>query len=177
MNIESYERHNRLAPARHDGLELFHYFSGKRPTYFSLMLTQRLEGSVVAQGEHFILTVLNGHYQLLLWHTTYFNPVYSSEEIFLAGHAVTYALTIDDLPVDYYQVKQLDFNRHHGALFYTYDKFQDAPSLDNKTRAYINDATHLRLKNYRWDRISTKSLHLTLDTNAVVLLEISPLPN
>lgn len=177
LNIEIYEKHGRSKKVQPDGLELFHYFSGKRPTFFSLELTQRLEGDIISQGDNYLFTVYNGHYQLLLWHTTYFNPVYSSEEIFVAGHAVSFAITLNHLKQINYQVKHLDFNRHHGALFYAYDKFQEAPSLDYETQTYINAATHLQLKNYRFTYSPKKPLSLTLDANAVVLLEFTPLPN
>ena len=35
---------------RIEGLELFHYFSGKRPAYFAMMFAKRLNGTVIAQG-------------------------------------------------------------------------------------------------------------------------------
>ncbi|EUJ42209.1 hypothetical protein [Brochothrix campestris] len=177
LNIEIYEKHGRSNNVHPDGLELFHYFSGKRPTYFSLELTQRLEGEIISQGDNYLLTGYNGHYQLLLWHTTYFNPVYSSEEIFVAGHAMSFSITMNNLKQANYQVKQLEFNRHHGALFYAYDKFQEAPSLDYETQTYINAATHLQLKNYLFRCSPKKSLSLTLDANAVVLLEFNSLSN
>lgn len=175
LNIELFEQHTNKKSLKTDGLEIFHYFSGKRPTYFSLVLAERLHGQIVAQDHNYILTVANGCYQLLVWNMTYFNPDLSSEELFLASHGATYSVTLTGFPKHDFQVKQLDFNRHNGALFYSYDKVADVPYIDFETQEYINQTTQLQLKNYRMNSLSDLHFQLTLDANAVTLLEFTPL--
>lgn len=48
-------------------LELFHFFNGKRPAFYTLMFKERMTGEVRAQGEHYVLTENEEGYQLLLF--------------------------------------------------------------------------------------------------------------
>ena len=47
------EIHEQISGSRDilvDGLELFHFFNGKRPAFFTLLLKERMTGKVIAQG-------------------------------------------------------------------------------------------------------------------------------
>ena len=51
---------------RIEGIELYHYFSGKRPAYFSMQFLQRLKGTIIAKGNEYIMTENERGYQLIL---------------------------------------------------------------------------------------------------------------
>lgn len=173
LNIEVYEQQTQNRPLKNDGLELFHYYSGKRPAYFCLLLARRMEGMVLAQGEEYILTYEEGRYQLLLFNTNYFDPHLSSEEAFLKSQAVTFEIELTAIKIGAYQIKQIEFNRHNGALFYTYEDFQQAKILDLEAQHYIVDRTRPKIKVFDTQIDDTFNYYVTLDTNGIVLLELT----
>ena len=173
LNIEVYEQQTQNRPLKNDGLELFHYYSGKRPAYFCLLLARRMEGMVLAQGEEYILTYEAGRYQLLLFNTNYFDPHLSSEEAFLKSQAVTFEIELTAIKIGAYQIKQIEFNRHNGALFYTYEDFQQAKMLDLEAQHYIVDRTRPKIKVFDTQIDDTFNYYVTLDTNGIVLLELT----
>ncbi|EOH93307.1 hypothetical protein UAW_02555 [Enterococcus haemoperoxidus ATCC BAA-382] len=175
LNIELYEKQTQERPLKNDGLELFHFYSGKRPVYFCLWLARRMEGKVLAQGEEYLLTYINGKYQLLLFNTNYFDPHLSSEEAFLESQAVTFEIELVTVTLAHYQIKQIDFNRHNGALFYTYEEFRNAEALDFETQKYVVDSTRPKIKVFDTQVEDAFNYYVTLDTNGIVLLELTPI--
>ncbi|MBO0472165.1 hypothetical protein IGL98_000650 [Enterococcus sp. DIV0840] len=175
LNIELYEKQTQDRPLKNDGLELFHFYSGRRPVYFCLWLARRLEGKVLAQGEEYLLTYLDGKYQLLLFNTNYFDPHLSSEEAFLESQAVTFEIELAAIKSAHYQIKQIDFNRHNGALFYTYEEFRNADALDIETQEYVVESTRPKIKVFDTQIDDTFNYYVTLDTNGIVLLELTPI--
>ncbi|MBM7689759.1 hypothetical protein BCR24_12985 [Enterococcus ureilyticus] len=175
LNIELYEQHTQDRPLKNDGLELFHYYSGKRPAYFCLWLVRRIKGVVLAQGEEYVLAYEDGCYQLLLFNTNYFDPHLSSEEAFLKSQAVNIDIALAGITPEHYQIKQIEFNRHNGALFYTYEEFRNAATLDLEAQEYIVSSTRPKIKVFDTKIDGIFNYYVTLDTNGVVLLELTPI--
>ncbi|MCA5013929.1 MULTISPECIES: helix-turn-helix domain-containing protein [unclassified Enterococcus] len=175
LNIDLYEVNTQNRPLKNDGLELFHYHSGKRPVYFCLWLARRLGGTVVAAGEEYIMTHSNGKYQLLLFNTNYFDPHLSTEEAFLKSHSVNIELDLSKIKPAQYQVKQIEFNRYNGALFYTYEEFKNAASLDLEAQEYIMNKSRPKMRVFDVHIQETFLYFVTLDTNGIVLLEMTPI--
>lgn len=175
LNIDLYEHHRKTRPITNDSLELFHYYQSRRPAYFCLLLAQRMEGELLAEGKDYILTKNGGVYQLLIWHSCYFNPDLSTEETFLKSQSIEYEWMIPEIPPHHYQVKQIDFSRKSGALFTSYYDFQSVHSLDYETQRYI--ATMTRPKISVFDSYIDEGFHYStlLDVNAVMLLELTPI--
>ncbi|ERK33901.1 hypothetical protein I131_07570 [Enterococcus faecium CRL1879] len=134
-----------------------------------MSLIRRLQGQVIAQGEEYLMTKEGQNYQLLLWNTNFFDPHLSSEEAFLESQALDISIDVQVLPAGRYQVKQLDFDRNHGAVFYVYAQFQSAAQLDRETEAYIDQKTMMKL--HVFDRMITDRFRhfSTIDTNGVQL--------
>ncbi|MFZ7943267.1 helix-turn-helix domain-containing protein [Neobacillus sp. 19] len=82
VNTELHEEDKPNHRIRLEGLELFHYFNGKRPAYYSMLFANKLEGVVVATGQDFLMTQTNRGYQLVLMNCNYVNPYFSIEEAF-----------------------------------------------------------------------------------------------
>ncbi|GGC89164.1 helix-turn-helix domain-containing protein [Enterococcus wangshanyuanii] len=175
LNIDLYEVNTQNRPLKNDGLELFHYHSGKRPMYFCLWLARRLAGTIVAVGEEYILTDNDGKYQLLLFNTNYFDPHLSTEEAFLKSHSVNIELDLSKIKSAQYQVKQIDFNRYNGALFYTYEEFKNAASLDLEAQEYITNKSRPKMRVFDVQIQEVFHYFITLDTNGIVLLEMTPI--
>ena len=51
INTELHERAGKGQSIRMEGLELFHYFSGKRPAYFAMVFAKRLNGKSLFKGQ------------------------------------------------------------------------------------------------------------------------------
>jgi beta-xylosidase/AraC-like DNA-binding protein len=177
LNIDLYEENTQDPPLKNDGLELYHYYSGKRPAYFCLWLIRRLSGTIVSLGEEYLLTWEAGKYQLLLFNTNYFDPHLSTEEAFLQSHSLTIELVLSIGKTGNYQIKQIDFNRHNGALFYTYEEFRHAGALDLEAQQYINEKTRPKIKVFDAHVNDTFHYFMNLDTNGIVLLEFTPIYN
>ncbi|MGY3778956.1 helix-turn-helix domain-containing protein [Isobaculum melis] len=175
LNIELYEENTQKRPLKNDSLELFHYYSGKRPAYFCLALARRTLGEMLAQGEDYLLTVHHGTYQLLLFNPNYFDPHLSSEEAFLKSQTITIDLAITGIKPNRYQVKLIEFNRQNGALFYSYDEFSQVNQLDIETQQYIVEKTKPKIKVFDTHIESLFNHYLTLDTNGVALIELTPI--
>ncbi|ALS01823.1 hypothetical protein ATZ33_10680 [Enterococcus silesiacus] len=175
LNIELFEKQTQDRPLKNDGLELFHFYSGKRPVYFCLWLARRMAGLVLAQGEEYLLTYLDGKYQLLLFNTNYFDPHLSSEEAFLKSQAVAFEIELANIKPANYQIKQIDFNRHNGALFYTYEEFRNADTLDLETQEYVVEGTRPKIKVFDTQINDLFNYYAMLDTNGIVLLELTPI--
>ncbi|MTD42117.1 helix-turn-helix domain-containing protein [Erwinia sp. CPCC 100877] len=175
LNIDLYEENTQERPLKNDGLELYHYYSGKRPVYFCLWLVRRLSGTIVSLGEEYLLTCEAGKYQLLLFNTNYFDPHLSTEETFLQSHSLTIELALTVFKTGRFQIKQIDFNRHNGALFYTYEEFRHAGALDLEAQEYINEKTRPKIKVFDAQIVDTFHYFMNLDTNGIVLLEFTPI--
>lgn len=139
------------------------------------MASRRMDGKVLAQGEEYLLTYVDGKYQLLLFNTNYFDPHLSSEEAFLESQAVTFEIELAAIKSAHYQIKQIDFNRHNGALFYTYEEFRNAEALDFETQKYVVDSTRPKIKVFDTQIEDMFNYYVTLDTNGIVLLELTPI--
>lgn len=175
LNIENHERELSQGDSDRTGLDLFHFQSKPRPSYFCLQLARRIQGRVLSEGDYYLFVKNQDKYQLLLWNTNYFDPHLSSEEAFMESQALEITITIKELFARQYQVKQLTLDRDHGALFYVYRQFQQAKILDHETEAYIDAKTQLDLQVFDVKIEQEFSHFLTMDTNAVTLLELTPL--
>lgn len=157
------------------GLELFHLKSHRRPSFFCLEILKRLEGEIIAQEDFYLLLAQRERYQLLIWNTNYFDPHLSSQQAFLESHSLEVQVQLKQIFSGRYQVKQLDLNRHYGALFYQYSKFQQAAVLDAETEEYVDYNTRPRLQVFDCDIKDVFKKQLQLDTNGITLLEFTPL--
>ncbi|MDR0922692.1 MAG: helix-turn-helix domain-containing protein [Lactobacillales bacterium] len=175
LDMVIYEEYKSQRKMKNDGLELFHYYGSKRPAYFCLQMTRRLQGRIVARGEEYVLTYNHGKYQLLIWNTNYFDPHLSSEETFLESQTVTYDLEICMMKPHRYRVKQIELNRHNGALFYSYEEFRKAETLDLETQNYIAQMTRPKISAFDIEIDDEFHYYTTIDTNGVVLLELTPI--
>ncbi|KPG70080.1 AraC family transcriptional regulator [Enterococcus sp. RIT-PI-f] len=176
LNNELHEQHavDQADPHVYStGLDLYHFQSKKRPSYFCLTLMRRMRGHVIVKGEDYLLTKEGPIYQLLLWNTNYFDPHLSSEDAFLESQALDISLEVSLFPVGTYQIKQLDLDRHHGAVFYIYRRFQTAAHLDRETEAYIDQMNRMKLHVFDQKITDTFRHFSTIDTNGVQLLEFT----
>lgn len=169
------ELHEEDQPGRNislDGLELFHYFSGKRPAYYAVQFKERLKGKVIAQGNEYIMTQNEEGYQLVLFNRKNFNPRYSVEEIFVRSLRKELHIHLFGLEPGPYQIRKFIFDRSHGALYSKWGELNSKYGQDLEVMNYIVQASLPTLElmddwiNQDW------SFYAYLDINAIHFIEL-----
>ena len=169
------ELHEEEQPGRNislDGLELFHYFSGKRPAYYAVQFKERLKGKVIAQGNDYIMTQNEEGYQLVLFNRKNFNPRYSVEEIFVRSLRKELHIHLSGLEPGPYQIRKFIFDRSHGALYSKWGELNSKYGQDLEVMNYIVQASLPTLElmddwiNQDW------SFYAYLDINAIHFIEL-----
>lgn len=173
LNTDLFENNHPIKPIKYDGLELYVNYAGKRPIFHVLAIANRLKGKVLAIGEEFMLTKHYDNYQLLLWNANYFAPHLSKEESFLESQSMTFRIEIPEIESRTYQVKQLDFNRQHGAIFYAYEEFKSSEPLDYESHIYLSEISRPKMQVFDLEVRDGFDFYCMLDTNAVMLLELT----
>ncbi|MGX6962903.1 helix-turn-helix domain-containing protein [Vagococcus xieshaowenii] len=175
LNLESHEHYNLRAQSPSIGLDLFHYHQNRRPAFFSLQLANRMQGTVIREDDFYLLTQHGEKLQLMMWNENYFDPHLSTELAFMNSQILSLSLSIHHLLEGKYQVKQIDFNRESGALFYSYMDFKQTAHLDKETIDYIHAKNRPNLQVFDVDISERFDYSFSLDTNAVILLEFTPI--
>ena len=142
INTELHEGAGKDQRIRIEGLELFHYFSGKRPAYFAMMFAKRLNGTVIAQGSDYLMTQNERGYQLVLMNCNTINPYYSIEEAFLQKLNKEILVKITGLEAGEYQIRKHIFDKDHGALYTKWWNLNSKHGMDLEIIDYINRSSH-----------------------------------
>ncbi|KGR76871.1 helix-turn-helix domain-containing protein [Ureibacillus manganicus] len=157
---------------RIEGMELFHYFSGKRPAYFAMMFVKRLYGTVISHGFDHVLIQNERGYQLVLMNCNTINPYYSVEESFLQKLNKEILVKINGLETGEYQVRKYTFDRDHGALYTNWLNLNSKHGLDMEIIDYINRSNHPKLEIFDETIADEWSFHSYLTLNAIHYFEI-----
>jgi len=137
INNEIHERIHNSTDLVSDGLELFHYFNGKRPVYYAMFFKERLYGTILSEGENHLMTKNEDGYQLAIFHERNFNPRYSVDELFLRQHSKELQVTLDSLDPGEYQVTRFKFDRKNGALYDNLRKINSKHGISQDVMKYI----------------------------------------
>ena len=157
---------------RIEGLELFHYFSGKRPAYFAMVFAKRLNGTVIAQGSDYLMTQNDRGYQLVLMNCNTVNPYYSIEEAFLQKLNKEILVKITGLEAGEYQIRKHIFDKDHGALYTKWWNLNSKHGMDAEIIDYINRSSHPDLEIFDETIASVWSFYSYLTINAIHFFDI-----
>ncbi len=142
INSAIHEGVSKSQEIRIEGLELFHYFNGKRPAYFAMMFANKLFGRIIAQDTDYILTENESGYQLILMNCITMNPYFSIEEAFLQKLNKDMLVKIKGLAKGEYQIRKHTFDREHGALYTKWGNLNSKYGLDSEIIDYINRSSY-----------------------------------
>ena len=157
---------------RIEGMELFHYFDGKRPAYFALMFANRLSGMIIAQGPEYIMTKNERGYQLVLMNSKTVNPYYLIEETFLQMFNKDIFVKIKGMEPGEYQVRKYTFDREHGALYTKWLDLNSRYGLDMEVIDYINRSSYPQLEIFDEKIVNEWSFYSYLTVNAIHFFDI-----
>nr|WP_241433016.1 helix-turn-helix domain-containing protein [Listeria cornellensis] len=171
INTELHEDEWKERSIRLDGLELFHFFNGKRPAFYALKFKERLRGEIVACGNDFILTEFEDGYQLVLLNCMHFNPLYSVEDSLLQDYRKESHIRLKGLLPGHYQLRTFQFDRDNGALYSKYWELNSRHGLDQEVLDYAAQASVPKLSVS--DEVMTDdwSFYAYLDVNAIHFYE------
>ena len=172
INTEVHEEGGRDQRFRMDGLELFHYFNGKRPAYFAMMFLKRLHGEVVAYGSDYVMTQNERGYQLVLMNCTILNPYFSLEETILQKLNKDIRVTISGLQTGEYQIRKQVFDKEHGALYTKWWNLNSKHGMDAEIIDYIINSSRPSLELFDETIDGDWSFYSYLTSNAIHFFDI-----
>ncbi|PZG39045.1 helix-turn-helix domain-containing protein [Listeria ivanovii] len=171
INTELHEGDGSQLNISLDGLEMFHFFNGKRPAFYAVKFFERLKGIVVAEGKDYIITKHTDGYQLVLMNCATINPRYAVEEKFLKEERKEVHIRMLGLEAGEYQVCKWQFDRDNGALYSKYWQLNSKHGLDKEILDYIVDASQPTLTVSDETITEDWSFYAYLDINAIHFYE------
>lgn len=172
INTEKHEEGKTNLRIRLEGLELFHYFSGRRPAYYAMLFARKLQGEIVAKGADYIMTRSASGWQLVLMNCNYINPYYSIEEAFLQKLNKMIRVTITGLPEGEYQVRKYTFDKDHGALYTNWWKLSSKHGMDTEIIDYITRSSYPSLEIFDETIAEHWGFYSDMTTNAIHFYEL-----
>jgi beta-xylosidase/AraC-like DNA-binding protein len=146
-----------------------------RPVYWVLRLWRRLTGERLALGPGYLLTRSNGGWRLLLSNTVAFNPDLCGQDAFIQRFRRRICLTITGVPPGRWRLRRLRFDQQNGALFPLLERMQSASGPDAEALEWVRHRARPQMR--MWDEIFANDwvVEETLESNALVLYELTPL--
>ncbi|WP_077325095.1 helix-turn-helix domain-containing protein [Virgibacillus siamensis] len=172
INTEQHEKSGKNRDIRLEGMELYHYFSGKRPAYFAMQFLEHLNGDVIAAGETYIMTENESGYQLVLMNCNNVNPYYSTEETFLKKLNKTAYVTISNLDPGDYQIRKRVFDQDNGALYKKWWDLNSKYGMDKEVIEYIIQTSQPSLELFDETFDEEWSFYSYLTLNAIHFFDI-----
>ncbi|WP_028782396.1 helix-turn-helix domain-containing protein [Thalassobacillus devorans] len=172
INTEQHEKRDKNRRISLDGMELFHYFSGKRPVYFAMQLLKRLEGRVISIGNEYVMTKTDGGYQLILLNYNTVNPYYSTQESLSDKLNKDFHVTITNLEPGEYQIRKRVFDKDHGALYSKWRSLNSKFGIDEEVIRYITETSQPSLEIFDEVFEGEWSFYSFLSFNAIHFFEI-----
>ncbi|MFJ7825973.1 helix-turn-helix domain-containing protein [Psychrobacillus sp. NPDC096623] len=172
INTELHEvgdQHHRI---QLEGMELFHFFKGKRPAYHAMAFAEKLSGNAIAYGEDYILTEYEGGYQLVLMNCTNINPYFSIEDAFLRQLNKDIRVTISNLKPGEYQIRKYIFDKDNGALYKNWGNLGSIHGVDLEVTKYINRLSHPSMQIFDETILGDWSFYSFLSINAIHFFDI-----
>lgn len=172
INTEIHERNAGGNNIPLEGMELFHYFNGKRPAYYAMSFFNRLQGKVISKGTYHMMTENEAGYQIVLTNNHIVNPYFSVEETFLQKLMKEVRVTIKGIPKGEYQIRKFVFDKDHGALYKNWRENNSKFGMDAEIIDYIVHASQPSLEVFD-ERIDGEwSFYSYLTINAIHFFEL-----
>jgi beta-xylosidase/AraC-like DNA-binding protein len=172
INTEIHERNVEGSNIPLEGMELFHYFSGKRPAYYAMAFFHKLQGKIVSKGPYHIMTENETGFQIILMNNHIVNPYFSLEDSFLQRLVKEVRVTIKGIPSGEYQVRKYVFDKDHGALYKNWWENNSKFGMDKEIIDYITHSSQPLLKVYDEKIDGIWSFYSYLTINAIHYFEL-----
>ncbi|OJG72067.1 hypothetical protein RV12_GL001039 [Enterococcus quebecensis] len=174
LNIKVKERQTHT---REDSsLSVFLYEELRRPLFFSLRFLNHLKGELLASGDGYILTRNQGQYQLLLYNSSYLDPLYSVDTFQVQYQTKKVRVHLNELPVGNYLIREYVLDKDHGGIYNDWIRVGGQAELDHELQRYLEQkiVPKFELKKEKIDSFGYE-LEATLTLNACQLYLFQPL--
>lgn len=174
LNIKVKERQTHL---REDSsLSVFLYEELKRPLFFSLRFLNHLQGELVACGDGYILTRDQDQFQLLLYNSSYLDPLYSVDTFQVQYQTKKVAIHLKNLPYGDYLIREYVLDKDHGGIYNDWIRVGGQVEIDYELQKYLEQKILPKFELQK-ERISADGYRLesTLTLNACKLYLFQPL--
>ncbi|MET3564525.1 beta-xylosidase/AraC-like DNA-binding protein [Enterococcus rotai] len=174
LNIKVKERQTHT---REDSsLSVFLYEGLRRPLFFSLRFLNHLKGELLASGDGYILTRNQGQYQLLLYNSSYLDPLYSVDTFQVQYQTKKVRFHLSELPAGNYLIREYVLDKDHGGIYNDWIRVGGQAELDHELQKYLEQkiVPKFELKKERIDSFGYE-LEATLTLNACQLYLFQPL--
>ncbi|MHC0038734.1 helix-turn-helix domain-containing protein [Pseudoneobacillus sp. C159] len=172
INTEIHERNVEGKNIPLEGMELFHYFNGKRPAYYAMAFFNKLQGKVVSKGTYHIMMENEKGYQIILMNNNIVNPYFSIEDSFLQKLVKEVRVTVKGIPKGEYQVRKYIFDKDHGALYKNWWENNSKFGMDKEIIDYITHSSQPLLKVFDEKIDGEWSFYSYLTINAIHFFEL-----
>lgn len=172
INTELHEVDDQHHRIQLEGMELFHYFNGKRPAFYAMMFAEKLCGTIIAQGPDFIMTEYERGYQLVLMNCINVNPYFSIEDAFLKKLNKDIRVVVSGLKHGEYQVRKYIYDKDNGALYTNWWNLGSKHGVDIEIAEYINRLSHPSLQIFDEEIIGDWTFYSYLTINAIHFFDI-----
>lgn len=171
LNSELYGKNAGNRSAAVSGLELFHFFNGKRPAFYTMMFKERITGEVCARGDNYVLTRNPDGYRLLLFNEKHFNPRYAIDELFMRDRSKELHVRVLGMEPGEYQVRKYRFDQQNGGLYTKWGQLNSKHGIDLEVMEYIVQASRPTLEIDDEQIEADWSFYASLSSNAILYLE------
>lgn len=174
LNIKVKERQTHL---REDSsLSVFLYEELRRPLFFSLRFLNHLKGELVACGAGYILTRDQDQFQLLLYNSSYLDPLYSVDTFQVQYQTKKVSLHLKGLPDGDYLIREYVLDKDHGGIYNDWIRVGGQVEIDYELQKYLEQKILPKFELQK-EKISANGYNLesTLTLNACELYLFQPL--
>lgn len=172
INTEQHEKNGKNRDIRLEGMELFHYYNGKRPAYFAMQFLNRLQGEIVAVGQEYVMTKNERGYQLVLTNYNNVNPYYAIEDNYLRKLNKEVHVTLYNLYPGEYQIRKYILDKDHGALYKKWLDLNSKYGIDEEVIQYINQTSQPQMEIFDKTFEKEWSFYSYLTYNAIHFYDI-----
>ncbi len=113
-----------------NAIALYYIYLMPRPILFVLKFLHKLDGTIIAKGEDYLITEYQNGYYIVLLNPSIFNPYLSVEENMVSSFRRKKIVSITGIQSGIYQVKRHVFDQKHGALYNEYSRFKTRYGYD-----------------------------------------------
>ncbi|MEN3931551.1 helix-turn-helix domain-containing protein [Microvirga sp. W0021] len=124
------------------GIAIYFMNLEKRPLYFVLQFSRRLQGTLLARTADYILTETDFGYQLVLLNPTIFDPFLSVQKDTTLQYNLRREFIINGIKSGQYYIKKYVLSQQNGALYQYYERFPTKYGRDYEVEEYLNTYVH-----------------------------------
>lgn len=170
------------------GLGIYTQNGIRKPAYYAFLFLNQLGDTLIKKGEHYFITRSDTSYQIILYNYKHFSNLYATGELFDMTPSNRYApfspeeglncdIVLENMPNGSYQLHQVSLNRSSGSAFDRWLAMGSPKRMNPQTVDLLNEISQ-PLPIFSTENVIDHelSLSVTLETQEVMLITITPLP-